>query len=200
MLKQLASLARLDFSPRHRQPSAGRLALAAIASIAGSLAADALLVVIGTAIFPGTRGFAHFQFPDYARLTVAGVLIACVGWPVVTRISWAPRWLFLRLAILVTLVLWLPDIWILHLGESADAVAVLMVMHLAIALVTYNLLVHVAPVRPAAGHRGVGTHAAGTHAAGNRAAGERDASPAVQPASRGQHRTPADLCRLTCAG
>jgi hypothetical protein len=188
MLKQLASLARLDFSPRHRQPSAGRLAAAAIASIAGSLAADALLVVIGTAIFPGTRGFAHFQFPDYARLTVAGVLIACLGWPVVTRISWAPRWLFLRLAILVTLVLWLPDIWILHLGESADAVAVLMVMHLAVALVTYNLLVHVAPVRPAAGHRGVGTHTAGTHAAGNRAAGERDASPAAQPASRGQHR------------
>jgi hypothetical protein len=72
MLKQLASLARLDFSPRHRQPSAGRLAAATIASIAGSLAADALLVVIGTAIFPGTRGFAHFQFPDYARLTVAG--------------------------------------------------------------------------------------------------------------------------------
>jgi hypothetical protein len=63
-----------------------------------------------------------------------------------------------------------------------------MVMHLAVALVTYNLLVHVAPVRPAAGHRGVGTHTAGTHAAGNRAAGERDASPAAQPASRGQHR------------
>ena len=63
-----------------------------------------------------------------------------------------------------------------------------MVMHLAIALVTYNLLVHVAPVRPAAGNRGVGTHAVGAHAAGHRAAGERDASPAAQPASRGQHR------------
>jgi hypothetical protein len=178
MLKQLASLARLDFSPQHRQPPAGRLVLATIASITGSLAADALLVVIGEAIFPGTKGFAHFQFPDYARLTVVGVIIACVAWPIVTRISWAPRWLFLRLAIAVTLVLWLPDIWILHLGESADAVAVLMVMHLAIALVTYNVLVHVAPVRPAAGN----------HAAGNRAAGERDASPAAQPASRGQHR------------
>ena len=188
MLKQLASLARLDFSPRHRQPSAGRLVLATIASIAGSLAADALLVVLGTAIFPRTRGFAHFQFPDYARLTVAGVIIACVAWPIVTRISWAPRWLFLRLAILVTLVLWLPDIWILHLGESAGAVSVLMVMHLAIALVTYNLLVHVAPVRPAAANRAAGNRAAGNHAAGNRAAGERDVSPAAQPASRGQHR------------
>jgi hypothetical protein len=32
---------------------------------------------------------------------------------------------------------------------AAAAVAILMVMHLAIALVTYDLLVHVAPVRPA---------------------------------------------------
>jgi hypothetical protein len=31
MLKQLASLARLDFSPQHRQPPAGRLVLATIA-------------------------------------------------------------------------------------------------------------------------------------------------------------------------
>jgi hypothetical protein len=178
MLNKLASLARVDFSPQHRQPSAGRVLLATIASIAGSLAADAILVIIGKAVFPSTRGFAHFQFSDYAKLTVIGVIVACVAWPVVTRISSAPRWLFFRLAILVTLVVLLPDLWILHLGESADAVAVLMVMHLAIALVTYNLLVHLAPVRPAAGNR----------AAGNHAAGERDASPGSQPASRGQHR------------
>ena len=108
-----------------------------------------LLVVIGEAVFPSTKGFAHFQFSDYAKLTVVGVIIACVAWPIVTRISSAPRWLFFRLAILVTLVLWLPDLYILHLGESAKAVAVLMVMHLAIAVVTYNLLVHIAPVRPA---------------------------------------------------
>ena len=151
MPNQLASLVRLDFSPRHRQPSAGRLVLATILSIAGSLAADAILVVIGEAVFPSTKGFVHFQFSDYAKLTVVGVIIACVAWPIVTRISSAPRWLFLRLAILVTLVLWLPDLWILHTGESAKAVAVLMVMHLAIALVTYNLLVHLAPVRPLTG-------------------------------------------------
>ncbi len=149
MLNQLASLARLDFSPRHRQPSAVRVVLASIASIAGSLAADAILVIIGEAVFPSTRGFAHFQFSDYAKLTVVGVIIACVSWPIVTRISSAPRWLFFRLAILVTLVLWLPDLYILYKGESAKAVAVLMVMHLAIAVVTYNLLVHIAPVRPA---------------------------------------------------
>ena len=108
MLNQLASLVRVDFSPRHRQPSALRVLLATIASIAGSLAADALLVVIGEAVFPSTKGFVHFQFSDYAKLTVVGVIIACLAWPVVTRISSAPRWLFFRLAILVTLVLWLP--------------------------------------------------------------------------------------------
>jgi len=94
----------------------------------------------------------HFRFTDYAKLTVIGVIIACAAWPVVTRVSSAPRWLFFRLAILVTLFLWLPDLYILYRGQSADAVAVLMVMHLAIALVTYNLLVHVAPARRAA-HR-----------------------------------------------
>ncbi len=151
MLNQLASLVHVDFAPRHRPPSAGRLVLATILSIAGSLAADALIVLIGEAVFPGTKGFVHFQFPDYAKLTVAGVIIACAGWPIVTRISSAPRWLFFRLAILVTVVLWLPDLYILYKGEPAQAVAVLMVMHVAIALVTYNLLVHVAPVRPAPG-------------------------------------------------
>jgi hypothetical protein len=153
-LERPLSLVRVNFAPAHRQPPAARVIAATVASLAGSLAADALLVVIGTAIFPATRGYVHFRFSDYARLTIIGVLIACVAWPVVTRISSSPRWLFFRLAIVVTLVLWLPDLYILHLGQPASAVAVLMVMHLAIALVTYNCLVHIAPVRaPAAGPR-----------------------------------------------
>ena len=55
-----------------------------------------------------------------------------------------PGWLFSRMAVLVTLFLWLPDMYILMKGEPVDAVAVLMAMHVAIALVTYNVLVHVA--------------------------------------------------------
>ncbi len=148
MLKQLQSLGRIDLRPRHSQPRTSRILLATIAAVAGSLAIDAILVAIGQAIFPETKGYEHFQFADYSKLTVIGVLIACAAWPVVTRISSAPRWLFFRLAILVTLVLWLPDLYILHLGQPAKAVAVLLVMHLAIALVTYNLLVRLAPVGP----------------------------------------------------
>ena len=148
MLTQAASLVHLDFSPRHRQPSPGRVLLAMVASIAGSLAADAILVIIGEVVFPGTKGYGHFQFGDYGKLTVIGVIIASAAWPVVTRVTSQPRWLFLRLAVLVTLFLWLPDLYILYRGVPVDAVAVLMVMHVAIALVTYNLLVHIAPARP----------------------------------------------------
>jgi len=126
-----------------------RVILASVLSVIGSLAADALLVVIGQAIFPSTKGYGHFQFSDYAKLTVIGVIIACVAWPIVTRISSSPRWLFFRLAILVTLVLWLPDLFILYRGAPGRAVAVLVVMHLAIAVVTYNCLVHIAKVEPA---------------------------------------------------
>jgi hypothetical protein len=139
---------RVDFAPAHRQPSASRVLAATIASVVGSLAADALLVVIGQAAFPSTRGYGHFQFSDYAKLTIIGVVIACIAWPVVTRISSAPRWLFWRMAVAVTLVLWLPDIYILVQGQLAQAVAVLFVMHLAIAVVTYYCLVCIAATGP----------------------------------------------------
>ena len=148
-LDRALRLARVDFAPAHRQPTAMRVIVASVLSVIGSLAADALLVVIGQAMFPSTKGYGHFQFSDYAKLTVIGVIIACVAWPIVTRISSSPRWLFFRLAILVTLVLWLPDLYILYRGAPGRAVAVLVVMHLAIAVVTYNCLVHIAKVEPA---------------------------------------------------
>jgi hypothetical protein len=141
---------RLVRHPAHRPPAASRMVWATLAALGASLAVDALLVALGTRLFPSTRGYVHFRPSDYGRLTVIGVLVACAAWPVTTRISAAPRRLFVRMAVLVTLVLWVPDVWILVQGQPPRAVAVLMVMHLAIALCTYNLLVRVAPVRPPA--------------------------------------------------
>ena len=141
---------RLERNPAQRPPAISRTALVAITAVAASLAVDALLVAVGTRLFPAIEGYVHFRFSDYGLLTVLGVLAASVAWPVTTRISSAPRWLFLRLAVLLTLVLFLPDLWILLEGQPPRAVAVLVVMHLAIALVTYNLLVRLAPVRPPA--------------------------------------------------
>jgi hypothetical protein len=154
VIERVMTWTKADFRPSHRQPQWWRVALATVLAVGLSLAACAALVAISEHVWPVTKGFGHFQFSDYAKLTVLGVLIACAGWPIVTRISSAPRWLFFRLAILVTLVLWLPDVWIWHLGEMQQGVAVLMVMHLAIALITYNVLVHVAPVRSAGAQSG----------------------------------------------
>jgi hypothetical protein len=138
---------RLDFTTQSRGPSTIRLVLATVVSIGLSLGADAALVAIGTHVFPSIRGYGHFAFHDYAKLTVIGIIIAAAAWPAVTRVSSAARWLFFRLAIAVTVVLLLPDIYLLHQGQPAKAVAILVLMHLAIALITYNALVHLAPAR-----------------------------------------------------
>lgn len=147
LLERSLELAKVDLAPPHRAPALSRLVVATAVALIGSLVADALLVAIGTAIFPATKGYEHFRFFDYAALTVVGVLIACAGWPIVARFTAAPRWLFFRLAIVVTLVLFLPDVWLLIKGASIDAVGILMAMHVAIAVVTYNALVRLAPVR-----------------------------------------------------
>lgn len=147
--RRALALCRVDFPTSLPRPSWPSWAIASVLSVLGGLAADALLVLVGTAIFPSTKGYAHFQLSDYSKLTVIGVVVACLAWPVVTAISSSARWLFFRLAVAVTLVLWLPDLYILVQGQPARAVAVLFLMHLAIALVTYNALVRLAPPRRA---------------------------------------------------
>jgi hypothetical protein len=154
-LRSLLALARLDFAPGDDRPGWGRCALATVVALVGSLLADALLVAVGTAVFPTTKGYVHFRFSDYGKLTTIGVIVACVAWPIVTRISSAPRWVFVRMALLVTAVLLLPDIYILANGQPARAVAVLMAMHLAIAIVTYQSVVRIAPTAPVAAGRDV---------------------------------------------
>lgn len=141
------AIARVDWTPSHRQPSVARLAVATAIAMLGSLAADALLVAIGTHVFPGTAGYGHFRFNDYAKLTIIGVLIGAAGWPVLTHISSAPRWLYGWLTMLISLGLFLPDAWLLIRGQPPEAVVVLMAMHVAIAVVIYSSMVLIAPVR-----------------------------------------------------
>ena len=137
----------MDLSPVCRPPSAVLVSLATLASVAGSLGLDAILVALGTRVIPSIKGYPHFAFADYSKLTVIGVVLACLAWPVVARITSTPRPAFFRMAVLVTIVLWLPDMWLFTRHQAPLAVGVLMAMHLAIALVTYNLIVHVAAVR-----------------------------------------------------
>jgi hypothetical protein len=148
VLDRAMSLARVDLSPRHRAPHPAAVAGGTVLSVGLCLLADALLAKAGTALFPSTRGYAHFQFADYAKLTIIGVVIACLAWPVVVRLTSDPRWVYARLAVLVTVVLLLPDLYIWLTGQPGRAVLVLAAMHLGIALITYNVLVRVAPAHP----------------------------------------------------
>jgi hypothetical protein len=138
-----------------RPPATALVALSVAASVVVALAADALLVRAGTSVFPSTSRYAHFRFADYATLTSIGVVAAGLAWPAVAHVTSRPRRVFGRLAVAVSAVLLLPDVGLLVDGQPADAVAVLVAMHLAVAVITYNLLVHLAPVRtaPANGHR-----------------------------------------------
>lgn len=147
-LERIGRAARIDLAPPHRQPATAMLVVATVAAVGLSLAADGAVVAFAHAHYPGTRHFSHFRTVDYATLTVIGVLMACGAWPVVTRITASPRRLFFRLAVGAVVVLWLPDLWLLARSEVLAGIGALMVMHLVIALITYNLLVHVAPVRP----------------------------------------------------
>jgi hypothetical protein len=137
----------IDLSPAGRPPALGLVAVAACVSIALSIAADAGVVRATNALFPETTGFSHFRIADYATLTSIGIVVACLAWPIVSSLSSTPRWLFLRLATGVTVVLWVPDFYLIAKGESPRAVLALMVMHLLIALITYNSLVRIAPLR-----------------------------------------------------
>jgi Family of unknown function (DUF6069) len=148
LVNRAVSLSRLNLSPGHRAPAPWRVAAATVAAAVLCLLADALLVRLGTAVFPATRGYVHFQLSDYGKLTVIGVIIAGVAWPVVARLTSEPRWVFVRLAVLVTAVLLLPDLYIWWQGQPGRAVLVLVAMHLAIGVIAYNVLVRVAPVRP----------------------------------------------------
>ena len=141
-------LARLDFPANRRQPQLAPLLLSGSVALLGSLLADVLLVALGTALFPHIRHFSHFRPSDYGTLTVIGVVAACTAWPITTRVTSSPRWLYFRMAVGVTLVLFAPDLWILLGGEPVRAVLVLMTMHLAIAAVTYNAVVRIAAVEP----------------------------------------------------
>jgi hypothetical protein len=135
---------RVDMKPSGQRPSAVRLLTVSLLAVVGSVGANALLVALVKYLNPALSNYSHFQLSDYGTLTVIGVLAACAAWDVVLRISSSPRWLLFRLAVLVTLVLWIPDVYLFTKHEPGAGVVTLMIMHLAVAVVTYNLLVRFA--------------------------------------------------------
>jgi hypothetical protein len=144
LIERTLARCRIDRKPSSEQPSEGRFFVVAVLAMLGSLAADAVIVAIAGHLDHSIKNYPHFRFGDYGTLTVVGVFCACVAWTVVRHVSSSPRWVFFRLAVLVTVVLWIPDLYLFTKHEPAAAVTALMIMHLAVALVTYNLLVRCA--------------------------------------------------------
>jgi hypothetical protein len=138
---------RIDLPGSRFQPRAWRFALATLVAVVGSVAACAVLALVGAMLFPSTRGYEHFQFADYTKLTVVGVLIACAGWPVAAALSSQARRLYLWAAVATTIVSFAPDVWILVHGQTAEGVFILAVMHIAVAVITYVAVVGIAPQR-----------------------------------------------------
>ncbi len=143
------ALLHLDFPWGAAQPSLVRWIVATVVALGASIAACAAIAAAGIALFPSTAGYEHYRFEDYAKLTTIGVIVAAIGWPIVTLVTTRARRLFLWLAIIVTIVSFAPDLWILRGGQPAPAVADLAVMHVAVGVITYLALVVIAPQRPA---------------------------------------------------
>jgi hypothetical protein len=136
-----------DLPMGRSQPRAWRWAVATIVAVVLSLVACAVLVVWGKAVFPSTDGYAHYAFADYGKLTIIGVVLACLAWPAVTLISSRAVRPFLLLTVVVTIVGLAPDAYILSRGQSPQAVLILVLMHVALALITFPALVFLAPQR-----------------------------------------------------
>lgn len=143
--RDILARARVDFPDPARPARTASVVLASAVALAGSLIADVLLVLIGRSAFPATRHYSHFGFLDYASLTTIGVAGAGAAWAVVTRVSSAPRWLLLRLAVAVSVLLLLPDLWLIYEHDPIGGVGILMCMHVAIAVITFFCLVWIAP-------------------------------------------------------
>jgi hypothetical protein len=131
-----------------RGPAPRRLTVAGLAAAAISLAADVELAAVGRAVFTVPASFGKLGFGSYALLTVLAVAGATVVWGAVTRLSSRPNWLFTRLVALAAAVFGIPDFLLLGTpGNPGGPVAILMLMHLTIAVVTYATLVKIAPAQ-----------------------------------------------------
>jgi hypothetical protein len=135
----------LDLPGRNALPVAWRWIVGAVVAVGLSLLACFVLAQLATALDRSLLGYGHFEFSDYSRLTVVGVLAACVGWPVVCCFSTRARRLYLWLGTTATVVSLAPDAWILHLGQPAAGVATLVAMHVALGIITIASMVFIAP-------------------------------------------------------
>lgn len=146
-VRRAAARVHADLPGRAALPGIGRFVIALVLATALSLAACAVVAAVTTALVPSLAGYDHLRWQDWAKLTLIGIPLACLGWPVAAALWSRARAPFLVLTVLVTVVSFAPDLWILRQGQPAGGVLALIVMHIAVAVVTWPVLVLVAPQR-----------------------------------------------------
>jgi hypothetical protein len=148
LIRRASRFTRTGPAPDTAPPSHRRVAAAGLAAAAVSLAADLVLATIGQTALAVPAAFGKFSFGTYALLTLLGVAGATATWAAVTKLSSRPKWLLTRLAALVTALFLIPDFLLLGTpGNPTGPVVILMLMHLAIAVITYTALTKIAPLR-----------------------------------------------------
>lgn len=124
------------------QPVTGG-ALAVRATVATVLAGlvNAGLVAGATAAGVG-EGFRAISYPPVLFLTVAGVVGATVLYALLLRRSETPKRTFIRVAVAVLVLSFLPDLVLLALDPAATVggVVVLMLMHVVVAAASVGVL------------------------------------------------------------
>jgi hypothetical protein len=131
-------------TPR-QSTTAARTALGLLAAAVVAVLGNALIALLVSSLAPGgvEKGL---LFPEYATLTVAGVLLGTAGWALVRRFARRPR-AVLRVLVPVVLVLSLvPDLALLAGGTSVANVVGLMLMHVVVAAALVPVLARVLPL------------------------------------------------------
>lgn len=136
---------RADLPGLAGTPRLVRFLLAAVVAIVLSLLICAAVAAATTALVPALQSYGHMRVQDWAKLTIIGIVLASLGWPLACLLWSRARRPFLVLTVLVTVVSFAPDLWILRQGQPLDGVLALAVMHVAVALVTFPSLVLIAP-------------------------------------------------------
>jgi hypothetical protein len=138
----------VDWPKRAHQPRPIEFVMASIVAISGSLIACIVVVTLTSRWFPLALKNSHMQFADYYVPIIVTVAIGCAAWPVVTWISSRGRRLFLCVGIAVVVLIVALDVWIFDANRPVATAAIMVAMHLGVALVTYLSLVFLAPQWP----------------------------------------------------
>ncbi|HEY3605874.1 MAG TPA: DUF6069 family protein [Pseudonocardiaceae bacterium] len=131
-------------------PTRIALPTALVASVVASLVVELVIA----AIAHGAGAYSDFQpltFGILSRLTVLGLLAAVVVWELVRRRAGDPVAVMRRLVPIVVVLSWVPDVLLGATHAEAHTtwgeVAVLMVMHLVVAVIGVGLFSRLLPLR-----------------------------------------------------